>query len=59
MIKTRELTNFEKFFVYTKEKIHFAVEVKEPDYIPKIIQNLKHYNSRISFKIRRFKIHLP
>lgn len=43
MIKTRELTSFEKFFVHTKEKIQFAVEVSDSDFIPKIIKNFKHY----------------
>lgn len=43
MIKSRKLTNFEKFFIYTKEKIQFAVEVSEPSFIPKVIKNLKHY----------------
>lgn len=56
MIKTsRELTNFEKFFVHTKEKIQFAVEVNEADFVPKIIRNFQHYVPGFHLRLEDYK----
>ena len=45
MIKapSRKITNYEKIYIQSNERCQFAVEVSNPDLIPKIIKNLEHY----------------
>lgn len=52
MLKTsRKLNELEKYFLYTKENIQFAVEVSKPDLIPKVIRNIKNYNLGLHLKL--------
>ena len=48
---SRKINELEKYFLYTKENIQFAVKVSKPDLIPKIIHNIKNYNLGLHLKL--------
>lgn len=50
-IPKRKINNIEKIFLSNQEKIQFALEVSNPDYIPIIIQNFKNYNLGLHLKL--------
>lgn len=55
-IPSRQINEIEKLFLYTQEKIQFAIEVSEPDFIPVIIQNFKNYNLGLHLRLEGEKL---